>query len=172
LSSQKSTIRAPNRVLACVLPESEFDAHNWHLQAIFTVDLLRRDADIGNLTRDIWGRCSTLSESTSRTALYGAVFTNNTFRVWKFNRRRKTLSFSTPIPMRIDNSEFNFDDDDVYEQEAARAEAVGIEQHRRAQRALLRIAGQEKWMAQEDKPQPSIACRWMGLLRLGSAPKR
>ena len=74
--------------------------------------------------------------------------------------------------MRIDNSEFNFDDDDVYEQEAARAEAVGIEQHRRAQRALLRIAGQEKWMAQEDKPQSSIACRWMGLLRLGSAPKR
>jgi len=155
-ASQKSTIRAPNRVLACV-PESEFDAQNWHLQAIFTVDLLRRDTDIGNLTRDIWERCSTLSESTSRTALYGAVFTNNTFRVWKFDRRRKSISFSAPIPMRIDNSEFNFDDDDVYEQEEARARVVETEYHRRAQRALLRIAGQEKWMMQEDKPEPPIA---------------
>lgn len=156
-------------MLACV-PESEFDEQNWYLQAVFTVDLLRRDTDIGNLTRDIWERCSTLSESTSRVALYGAVFTDYTFRVWKFDRRRKTLSFSTPIPIRIDFSEFNFDDDDVCEQEA-RERVVTTEYHRRAHRALLRIAGQEKRMMQEDKPQPSVANRWMGLRHLGSASK-
>jgi hypothetical protein len=169
-ASQKSTIRAPNRVLACV-PESEFDEKNWHLQAIFTVDLLRLDTDIGNFTRDIWERCSMLSESTSRTALYGAIFTNCAFGVWKFDRRPKTLSFSTPIPIRIDFSEFNFDDDDIYEQEEARAGAVTTEYHRRAHRALLRIAGQEKRMMQQDKPQPSVPNRWMGLRHL-STPKR
>ena len=133
--------------------EAEINADDWHLHAVFTIDLLEDDRAVAAFMLQIWERCSSLWASTSRTALYGAIFTPDSFRAWKFDRQQKTLSSSIPVPLYYGNSENEL----VAGGEEERARAVESGYHQRVYLALLRVVAHDRWMMQDDKPQCSSA---------------
>jgi hypothetical protein len=137
-----------------VLASAREPQDDWHLHAIFIIDILKDESLVAAFVPNVWERCSSLWDSTSRTALYGAIITGDTFRVWRFDRRRKTLTLSIPVPLlaRIDNSKSELDGNG---EERVEPKAVESEYHRRVYHALLRIVSQERWMMREDEPEPS-----------------
>lgn len=154
--------------------EPEIDVHDWHLRAIFTIDILNDESAVATFVPNVWERCSLVWSSTSRTALYGAIITPDTFRVWKFNRRWQTLALSIPVPLLYDDFDNELNGEG---EENVDPEAMESEYHRRVYLALLRIIPQERWMVQEDEPQPASVVRegigfWsqclQGVMRIGS----